>query len=93
MWLPRSRKGCAGSDKKEFVSGTQISKIKSIPNKANKTGVVGVNWDKSRNKWQASIRFQRKKIYLGRYDQFEDAVKARKNGENKYFENILKSTD
>lgn len=79
--------------KKDFVAGTQLSKIKSIPTKANKTGVVGVNWDKSRQKWQASLRFQGKKISLGRYEKFEDAVEAREKGEKKYFGNILKSTD
>jgi len=48
---------------------------------ANKSGVVGVNWDKSKGKWQCSIRFQGKKIYLGHYENFEDAVKARQRGE------------
>lgn len=79
--------------RKEFIAGTQLSKIKSIPTKSNKTGVVGVNWDKSRSKWQASIRFQGKKIFLGRYENFDDAVKARKKAEKEYFENILKSTN
>lgn len=79
--------------KNDFIAGTQLSKIKSIPTKANKTGVVGVNWDKSRSKWQASIRFQGKKIFLGRYEQFYEAVKAREMGEKEYFGNIFKSTD
>ncbi|MEX0125077.1 hypothetical protein AB2T76_18990, partial [Clostridium butyricum] len=92
--------GCAQREKdipeamrKDFISGTQISKIKSIPTKANKSGVVGVNWDKSRGKWQASLRFLGKKISLGRYEKFDDAVRARKNGEKEYFRNILESTD
>ena len=49
--------GCLVKDKdmpekirKEFINGTQISKLQPKPTKANKSGVVGVNWDKSRNK-------------------------------------------
>lgn len=72
-----------------FVDGTQINKIQSVPTKANKSGVVGVNWDKARCKWQASIRFKGHKYALGRYDKFEDAVAARKAGERKYFGEML----
>ena len=75
--------------KKQYVDGTQLSKINSTPSKANKTGVVGVNWDKSRGKWQASIRLNTKKIYLGRFEKFEDAVAARKEAEEKFFKPII----
>lgn len=51
----------------------------------NKSGVTGVIWHKKRNKWRAYIRINGKQIELGFYDKFEDAVKARKNGEDKYF--------
>lgn len=71
--------------KKEYIAGTQISKIQSEPTKSNKTGVVGVNWDKSRGKWQASIRFKGHKYNIGRFDDFEMAVKARKEAERKIF--------
>ena len=74
--------------KDEFVHGTQISKIQSKPTAANKSGIVGVNWDKSRNKWQASIRFQGHKYNLGRFMDKEDAIKARKEAEQKYFGGI-----
>jgi len=51
----------------------------------NTSGVTGVSWDKSRNKWEAHIKLNQKKKHLGRYNNFEDAVKARKEAENKYF--------
>lgn len=44
--------------------------------KDNKSGVKGVTWDKSRNKWQAGICFGRKYILAGRYDDIEEAAEA-----------------
>lgn len=78
---------------KIFKDGTQPSKIEldKSPSKANKSGVVGVNWDKSRGKWQASLRFKGHKYNLGRFDKIEDAIEARKTAEieifGKYIEN------
>lgn len=53
----------------------------------NTSGVPGVYWDSDRNKWAANITYQYKTIHLGRFDEdkFEDAVKARKAAEEKYF--------
>jgi hypothetical protein len=51
-------------------------------NKNNTTGVVGVY--KSHKKWSAEIWVNYKKIILGSFENFEDAVKARKDGETKY---------
>lgn len=51
----------------------------------NKSGVTGVFWDKSKNKWIPRIRLSGKDIYLGVYDNFDDAVKVRKAAEEKYF--------
>ena len=51
----------------------------------NKTGMVGVSWTTTFNKWLANIMLNGKNIHLGYFDKFEDAVKARKNAEEKYF--------
>lgn len=53
--------------------------------KNNTSGRTGVSWDSARNKWAAKITKNRKSISLGRFDSYEDAVKARENGELKYF--------
>lgn len=53
--------------------------------KTNKSGVVGVALDKERYKWIASITVDYKNIHLGRYDCIEDAIKTRKEAEEKYF--------
>ena len=50
----------------------------------NKSGVIGVSWYKGECRWVAEIKHNRKKISLGRYATFEDAVAARKRGEVKY---------
>lgn len=84
------RKGMPEALKKTFVDGTQTSKLVAQPTKANKSGVVGVNWDKSRGKWQASIRFKGKKYNLGRFDDFELAVEARKKAEEEIHGEFLK---
>lgn len=54
----------------------------------NTTGVKGVYWDKSRNKWMVSITAYKRTYHIGRFDKFEDAVKARQNAEEKYQKNF-----
>ena len=51
----------------------------------NTSGVTGVVWNNERNKWTAQIRLNGKCIRLGHFDNFDDAVAARKAGEEKYF--------
>lgn len=51
----------------------------------NKSGISGVGWDKSRNKWYAKIKVDYKTIHLGRHNSFEEAVQARKLAEARYF--------
>ena len=47
----------------------------------NQSGVMGVHWDKIRNKWMAYMRHNGKRKHLGYFDKFDDAVEARKKGE------------
>lgn len=51
---------------------------------ANTSTVTGVTWYKAGNKWHAQITVDRKKIHLGYFDKFEDAVIARKEAEVKF---------
>ena len=52
---------------------------------SNKSGITGIYWDKTNNKWIASITINKKHIALGRFNDFDEAVKARKKAEEKYF--------
>lgn len=53
--------------------------------KNNNSGQKGVIWHKRDNIWEAYITFEFKRLYLGRFINFEDAVKARKSAEKEYF--------
>lgn len=52
--------------------------------KTNTSGVTGVTWSRAARKWQASIRHQYTKIYLGLFESLEEAAAARKSAERKY---------
>jgi len=54
-------------------------------NKNNTSGVTGVWWSNSTNKWIAEIKLNYKKIHLGSFDNINDAAKIRKEAEIKYF--------
>lgn len=47
----------------------------------NTSGVTGVTWDKSRDKWKASINMDSKSYYLGRYNTIKEAAQARIHAE------------
>lgn len=51
----------------------------------NTSGITGVSWKKKIGKWQAQIGHNGKTIYLGVFDELEDAKKVRREAEIKYF--------
>lgn len=91
--------GCLHSDRARSIAslggenlighfeGTTISTIKPErkANKNNKSGIKGVCWSKSKGKWVATIQFKRTRIYLGSFLSIDDAIKARKAAEEKYY--------
>lgn len=52
---------------------------------ANTSGVKGVFWHKNKHKWQANIQINNKLLYLGIFDDKNDAIQARRKAEQKYF--------
>lgn len=64
------------------ASQNAMNRIKSSN---NTSGISGVVWVKNRNKWKSQIKLNDQLIFLGEYDKFEDAEKARKQAEEKYF--------
>lgn len=54
----------------------------------NSSGYNGVSWSKNHKKWQAQIYLDNSNIHLGHYDTMPAAIKARKQGELKYWKEM-----
>lgn len=65
-----------------YVDGTCVEMLRSkTVRRNNHSGVPGVDWLAGVRRWRATIGFQGRRIYLGKFDRFEDAVEARKAAE------------
>lgn len=74
---------------RQFKENTNIDLItKQKANANSQSGIRGVHWCSSKNKWIASLSFQ-KKIHKKAFEKKEDAIKYRKELEEKYFKPIL----
>ena len=83
--------GCAQRetyrDNLKLVDGTSVvmlEKRMKTPIKSNTSGCSGVYFSRKSGKWNAQITFKGKTYFLGSYPVFEDAVRARKRGEEMY---------
>ena len=65
-----------------------VSRVENSKNQRkstrNKSGVVGVCWDRTYNKWKASIRVNGVLHHVGQFKSLFDAVCASKQSELKY---------
>lgn len=87
LYASKKMRDCAG-----YVGGTQISRIANFRSESNNmTGVRGVYYSAQSGKYRARLKFQGKLLNLGSYERLEDAVKARKDAENRYFGEFLDS--
>lgn len=65
---------------------TQTQNMQNVSLRSNNTsGCTGVRWNKRKNKWYSSITVNKHVISLGYYADFNEAVKVRKDAEEKYF--------
>ena len=53
--------------------------------KNNKTGIIGVYWCNTYKKWVARITYKNKMVFLGRFNDKEEAKDVRIAAEKKYF--------
>ena len=58
-------------------------------NRSNTTGIRGVSFITSKQKYRAQITFKGKAISLGDFDKIEDAAEARKQAERELFGTFL----
>lgn len=76
-----------------FVNLREATRSQNLMNSGlkarNKTGHIGVNFDKDRNKFVAQIKVNKKQKHLGRYSKLEDAVSARKAAEEIYYREFV----
>lgn len=75
---------------KNIIENVNVSLLlRDKPISKNKSGVTGVSWCHEKCKWVAQIGFKGKVYYLGRYENKEDAIKARKDAEEKLHKQFL----
>lgn len=73
-----------------YVDGTQLSRITVVSETSNNaSGVRGVYLDRKTGRYRARIEFQGKTYNLGTYRNLQDAIKARKRGEEEYFDPFI----
>lgn len=51
----------------------------------NKSGIIGVHWDESKNIWIAQLRKEHKSVYYKRFKNKEDAIRGRLSAEAQYY--------
>jgi hypothetical protein len=72
-----------------YIDGTKLESLTQKLSSRNTSGIKGVSYDKSRNKWEAKIGFKGKTIHLGRYETIDLAKLARQKAEEELFQPII----
>lgn len=74
------------------VTHSQNMKNLKLPS-SNTSGIKGVHYSKIENKWKAYITYNKKHIHLGTFINKKDAINARKEAEDRYFQNLKRDTE
>lgn len=70
-----------------------INQINTKLHRHNTSGIRGVSWNKSNNKWTVSIYQNNKRINLGYFDSIEAARERRLQAEESIYKGIKTRTD
>jgi len=65
-------------------ANTSINTINSGLRMDNNSGTKGVHYDNGRKKWVATIQYRDNQEWLGYFNDKEDAIRARKDAEERY---------
>ena len=80
-----SRGVCDNRKKNLRITTALVNSRNCVKSKNNTSGYNGVYWLKNLKKWAARITYNYNTLYLGSFDNIEDAIKARKEAEKKYW--------
>ena len=82
--ISRQRNDCRKSN---LRIATSLENVRNSSIKKNNTsGIIGVSFNKPAKRWIVNINIEKNiKTYLGLYEDFEEAIKARLKAELKYF--------
>ena len=69
---------------RHFNTNFQVIETQKPP-KNNTSGIKGVAWNNAHQKWEAYISIHGKRKYLGNYESLEEAERARRLAEEKYY--------
>jgi len=64
--------------------GRQINMMNKKIYKNNSSKISGVHWSNRESKWISRIQTKGKRIFLGSFENIEDAKNAKRNAEKKY---------
>lgn len=74
-------------EKSEELIGKILNDTKPVLRPSNKSGIIGVYWDKIKELWHAQITYHGDKRDLGRFLNKNEAIVARLSAEKKYYGN------
>lgn len=72
---------------KHLRATTQLENMHNLSgaHRDSQSGVRGVSWDKARKKWRVDICVEGKRIGVGRFVEFDDAMDASRVAQLKHF--------
>ena len=80
----------AGRASLTYVEGTCVEMLQlDTVRRINTSGVTGVDWLTRKRRWRASICFKGVRRSLGTFENFDDAVEARKRAEAELYQPFL----
>ena len=85
----QEKQKAAAAASRRLIDGTSVTMLEARKNRLNAnntSGYTGVHRDRKQGKWIAQICFKGKTYYLGSFSRQQDAIRARRRGEEMHNE-------